>query len=204
MRRRILASVGGAALPYLRRVAYLESTGYEYIDLGLKGNEKLDIEADCQALGSAGGTSGSWRVFGDFSDTSKSMTAIIAFPYSSNWRRGSFSSVVATQSGARIVIRNSPVGYYVNGSLVVATPESSQFITNHSMYLFAAYWSGFNASTGKGRIFDFKIREDNALVMRLVPVLDLSGRPAMYDEVSGQFFYNASSTGEFTWGELET
>ena len=40
------------------------------------------------------------------------------------------------------------------------------------------------------------------LVRNFIPVLDLSGRPAMYDEVSENLFYN-QGTGEFTWGELD-
>ena len=52
------------------------------------------------------------------------------------------------------------------------------------------------------RIYSFGTFDiDGVPVLNLIPVLDLSGRPAMYDEVSGQFFYN-QGTGEFTWGEL--
>ena len=51
------------------------------------------------------------------------------------------------------------------------------------------------------RIYGIRFFE-NEFKFDYIPVLDLSGRPAMYDEVSGQLFYN-QGTGEFTWGELE-
>lgn len=51
-------------------------------------------------------------------------------------------------------------------------------------------------------MYYFKISESGNLIRDFIPVLDLSGRPAMYDVVSGQLFYN-QGTGEFTWGELE-
>ena len=53
------------------------------------------------------------------------------------------------------------------------------------------------------RIYEFSMSRFEDIIINLIPVLDLSGRPAMYDEVSGQLFYN-QGTGEFTWGELET
>ena len=52
------------------------------------------------------------------------------------------------------------------------------------------------------RIWFVQFSRNGIVFENLIPVLDLSGRPAMYDEVSGQFFYNQGS-GEFTWGELD-
>ena len=60
-----------------------------------------------------------------------------------------------------------------------------------------------NAALGVCRIGLLAAYDKEVLIARYIPVIDLSGRPAMYDEVSGQFFYN-QGTGEFTWGELET
>ena len=50
-------------------------------------------------------------------------------------------------------------------------------------------------------IFGFRCYYNDVILCDFIPVLDISGRPAMYDEVSGNLFYN-QGTGEFTWGEL--
>lgn len=52
-----------------------------------------------------------------------------------------------------------------------------------------------------GMVYSCSISKNGKKLRSYIPVLDLSGRPAMYDEVSGQFFYN-QGTGEFDWGEL--
>ena len=54
-----------------------------------------------------------------------------------------------------------------------------------------------------GMIYSCSISKNGKKLRSYIPVLDSSGRPAMYDEVSGQFFYN-QGTGEFTWGELDS
>lgn len=52
------------------------------------------------------------------------------------------------------------------------------------------------------RIYNAKFYDNGMLKLDLIPVLDISGRPAMFDEVSNTLFYN-QGTGEFTYGELE-
>lgn len=50
------------------------------------------------------------------------------------------------------------------------------------------------------KLYSFKILENDALQHDLIPAEDPFGRPAMYDKISGKFFYNAASSGEFTLG----
>ena len=63
-----------------------------------------------------------------------------------------------------------------------------------------------------GRIFSWNVRdeEDGDLVKDFFPVLELTGRPCMYDQVmssvpaddSSRFHYNIG-TGEFGWEEMD-
>lgn len=66
-------------------------------------------------------------------------------------------------------------------------------------YLFA---SRNTSSTSKlvGKIYEAQIYENNILQRNFIPAADPFGRPAMYDTVTGKFFYNANTSGKFTLG----
>jgi len=72
--------------------------------------------------------------------------------------------------------------------------------TPYDIYLFA----GHNASTqtytenATAKIARYTIWQDGELQHDFIPAEDPFGRPAMYDKISGKFFYNAASSGEFT------
>ena len=193
------AAWSGKALPYLRRVAYLESHETEWIDTGIIPTEATSCKLDGQFrkvnvtqingvydyLGGIGFdigiNSGKWfaRRFGAntlaiTADTNRHAFEIIsdesAFSIDGIKYNLKFSSGSFSKS-IHLFARNDADAYNLN-----------KFYCNLDLY-------GFSA------------RENDTLIQDLIPVHDLSGRPSMYDEVSGQFFYN-QGTGEFTWGEL--
>ena len=196
------AAWSGKALPYLRRVAYLESHETEWIDTGIIPTEATSCKLDGQfrkvnvtqingVFDRLGGTigfdiginSGKWfaRRFGGntlaiTADTNRHTFEIIsdesAFSIDGTKYNLKFSSGSFSKS-IHLFVRNDVDGDDNN---------LNKFYCNLDLY-------GFSA------------RENDTLIQDLIPVLDLSGRPSMYDEVSGQFFYN-QGTGEFTWGEL--
>lgn len=77
-------------------------------------------------------------------------------------------------------------------------PVSGQQVagTNGNMWLFAR--NGY-ANYGSFRIYSFSIvNATSVCILNLIPVLDPSGRPCMYDLVTKKPFYN-QGTGEFTY-----
>ena len=69
-----------------------------------------------------------------------------------------------------------------------------------SIYLMLSNPINNNNDRHKGRCRNAWIKDQNGnYVFDAIPVIDLSVRPAMYDKVSGQLFYN-QGTGEFTPG----
>ena len=176
-------------LPYLRRVAYLESHGTEWIDTGVLSSSELEVEVDfvCN-MGFVFGTyvspyqfacdtdsPGYWRIDG----------------YGQNPSRNISKGIRHT-----IVLRNGPST--LDGNVVLNINVS--FFDEGSRVLL------FKADTKPcliGMVYSCSISKNGKKLRSYIPVLDFSGRPAMYDEVSGQFFYN-QGTGEFTWGELDS
>ena len=192
----------GKALPYLRRVKYLESSGTQYIETKLypKSSWTFDTEItclrdnyNCVYWGSRSG--------GDYlsydlqcylnSNTTYQPASFIKLYSTSTISKDNWSSGIKPIVG---------LSYLFTGITVVHSMQDATY----PIVMFGFNNIGVvNAASGVCRIGLLAAYDNDVLIVKYIPVIDLSGRPAMYDEVSGQFFYN-KGTGEFTWGELET
>ena len=204
------AAWSGKKLPFLRRVAFLQSHGTEFIDLvGFRftGEERFVCE---QAFLTPTMDEKVWgcSYFGGFDGTEISGFAygFISACYQSKFRCGYngrrfFLSEKSTDYDFHVVEIGTN-GYIVDSERLNSVVPSPSNRDDLRITLFG-YYSCDRKSVGrymhKCRIKSFKEVVNNTI--SLIPVLDLSGRPCMFDEVSGQFFYN-QGTGEFTWGEL--
>ena len=180
--------------PY-RRLQYISSTGTQYIDTGVKpdfaGGDSIEIQyygepmQQGQALvgfGSrdvTGGTvtnavyqGGSSIIFGD----SEGYTGV---PF--DYRHQHLLSISDTE-------------VVDNGSVYAATPK--RVTCDYSIYLFTLNNRG-SALTSVNysgmRFYDWKYYHNGVLAQHLIPVLDKSGVPCLYDSVSRTLFYNKGS-----------
>lgn len=183
--------------PYKCRVEYLESTGTQWIDTGLNGNLNTKIEARVYSkkLGSDSG----YCIAGDFTTSTKAIT--MPFNFSSAGLYSRFGDKAITggiqQADGTYTFAIDKVGYYVDGTKIADLNTTTDFTTSGTMMLFGFTGLGRNYLIGK--MYYCKIWDGDTLVCDFVPVLDNSGKPAMYDQVSGKLFYN-QGTGEFTYG----
>ena len=204
------AAWSGKQLPYLRRVAYLESDGAQIIKFPVisKSNAsfELDMQSDYFGIESPLVDTHQIRNFVSVGQKMKmrvwnlqefSNYGSLSFLWNENWVNG---YKVHLDGGFHMI----GIGYidFQGGRHQAVMRVDRQDVLFHS---FPTTWdSGLQEFKVYG--ITFKIRSLSYAVageinVDAIPVLDLSGRPAMYDEVSGQFFYN-QGTGEFTWGEL--
>ena len=171
------------------RLAYLESTGTQYIDSHVTPN--YDTKIEC--------------VFSTTADAANS---------SRNYIFG-----VGT-GGNCIQYSYSPTAFYGAGG-ANATPTISvdrdqhHLIIDKSVFTFdgqTVFTGGQNYSCGslnifakdssynsKAKIYSFRIWKNNNLSRDFVPVLDGQNKPALFDRVNKQLYYN-SGTGEFSYG----
>lgn len=188
--------MGGKPLPYLRRVAYLQPIGRAFIDTDYFANQDSDVSV----IAEYGGSSYD-RIFGSYNDVNAAFTIV------SNWniknlgvRFGNFTEGVEILGEVKRNLRLNKTGFYVDDEVVIPIDYSSTFQSIHPSWLFLTNPSTANSSC---KVYECSIYERGDLIKHFIPVLDLSGRPAMYDEVSEQFLYNEGS-GDFAWYELET
>lgn len=199
----------GNPLPYLRRVAWIGFREEQWTDLGIPvinheyvGRMSWNDASNNQFLvGSYGSGAtrcwpvcvydGSWALF--YGGLSASLYAGVVVErvmtnFSASMRRYKQKLAVGDYEELTGGFTNITNAFNVNlGCLNTNNRSRTQFANCDLEFL---------------KIYDFTSSVRGDLVMDLIGVLDLSGRPCFYDEVSGQLFYN-QGTGEFDWGELD-
>lgn len=199
MRRRCIVARHGAPLPYLRKVAFLESHGTEYIDLGVAFGDTDSFESNLSIV-----------------EGSRNDTTAIGARVSTNVARVHLqNNLIYNVRGGFGIGATIPVDYdfhYFKNEKGLVTIDNkkisvSSTIDNPDIRLFGMH--GTVSYFIKARIKDFVLRHGGELIISLIPVLDLSGRPCLYNQAPSavpttdpsRYFYNAG-TGEFGWGEL--
>ena len=184
----------GKALPYLRRVAYLESHETEWIDTGIIPTQATSCKLD-----------GRFRkvnvtqINGVYDDSHGSLGFDIG-ANNGKWFARRFGkntlAITADTNRHAFEIISDESAFSIDGTKYNLLFLSGSF--SKSVYLFAR--NDGNKLNCNLALYGFSARENDTLIQDLIPVLYLSGRPAMYDEVSGRFFYNQGE-GEFSWGD---
>ena len=186
---------------YGRKLSYLESTGTQYIDTGYFPVETSKIDT----YASFGSTSqyGTVAFFGVRSDTghagysaSGQVYAFVVF--SAVAGQNVFNGPVYADQAEKTNVVLSKDGCYVNGRLIYTPPYTQGLESTFSLYAFAQHNQTGPVNMGSIRIYSFRISEGNTLVRDMIPVLDKSGVPCMYDRCTRSFYYNAG-TGTFNY-----
>lgn len=180
------------SLPYDRRVSCLRSTGTQYIDTGivLTGSHEIYIRPYVEQNDTRGGL----IYFGTNSPNCWITTGAIR--YSGN-NMGFANNFRLLNAYNEFILNEKTVT--INGESQNLTLGTFGTPGTQTAYLFRAN-SRYDNLSNNLRISDWSVKKDGVLIQKFIPVIDLSGRPAMYDEITGKMFYN-QGTGEFDWEE---
>lgn len=188
---------------YKCRVEYLQSDGNQYIDTGIMGNGEFNIKYGLYAnsIGSssdifAGARSSTQHLnFGQAASNGQ-----FTLGYLNQYWQELSNFAINTRYDIEISYKSGEQYAIINGTKGSSKTYTGTEQTDLTIYLFKRHHYGTDNVGGlQGRIYYFTIKQNDTLVRDFIPVLDNSGRPAMYDQVSGQLFYN-QGTGEFTYG----
>lgn len=178
-------------------LAYIQSSGTQYIDAGLKPDQDTRLLMDAQLTS----TSNYPSLFGTrnrdkqmFWLFANSATQII-FGFGD-----SKPSATCTMSD-RLAIDANKNTLTVNGS-VLATATASTFTAAGNLYLCAANNNGTLQYAAQMKLYSCQIYDNGTLVRDFQPCIDASGAVGLYDLVGRQFYGNAG-TGSFTGSEVE-
>lgn len=167
-----------------QEVEYLESTGTQYIDTNYTPNQntKAYTKFNSDILNS-----------GLYSSSNK-FTAYINT--NGNWRFGSTTVRITSSIGVLYTSVQDKTGVIINGTDVYNYGTVTDFTSTATLRLM------FNSTGFKGKIYEFKLYDNDILVRNFIPCYrKIDNVPGMYDVVNGVFYTNAG-TGEFNVGSI--
>ena len=187
-------NAGGGSLPDgYTELEYLQSTGTQYIDSGVKGDSDVRVTADFEITAFDSGTT---FVFGAQGTNSirytLGMTSAGAF-------RSDFGTAMTSGSAASL---NTRYAADKNGNVCTVggqtlTSAAATFTGTTNIYLFGRSYSSISCS--KIKMYRCKMYKAGALVRDFIPARNSSGTLGLYDTVNGTFYTNAG-TGTFVAG----
>ena len=173
---------------------YLESSGTQWIDTGVKPDQTYALKIKFQ--------------------TEQSSSGGIAVS-DANWQSNGFGiwcNAAAFGNGTMqttewhgttpIEIELSQQGLFVNGNLTW-TPDTATFTVPANMTLFSLNRNGSIAEKLTGKIYFAQLFKAGKPVRNFIPCTNPSGIPGLYDLVDGKFYGN-SGTGVFLAGPVVT
>lgn len=199
-------------------LTYIESSGTQYINLGIKPQANIKIEVDYAFLGTwhqagAGGSTEQDNAIGcgNFGNTQRFNMGYA--PSAANFvfgiGTGYQSSVAKNTNRHKFTIDTINWKYGVDNTLQSCTSVSftgdytfTLFARNMDASSFASYgWNNpYYAYLGASRFYGCKIYLGNLLIMDLVPAKDSNNVVCIYDKVKKECIYN-QGTGNFIASE---
>ena len=183
-------------------LAYIKSTGTQYIDLGIKPSDDMEFEIEYQSLAARAtklfGCENTSRSLFDAYDVGKTQVTIRVFAHSNS---GGVVADIKTTAGQKtslkLVVKNGKYSVYVNGKLVVTHPAAG-VVPNLNIFLFASNRNGSPDGYGSQIVYGCRVKKSGELVGDFRPYLNNKGEAGMYNTVDGKF-HNNLGTGEFEY-----
>ena len=202
------ALMAGKRLPYDAEVEYLESSGTQYIDIGVILDSTDGIDILFAPMESASGVS-EHGIFGSSVSGSGSIHNVLQIHSSaggvglwmpSNTRICNYAITVGDYQHWQINLGNTN-NVVIDGTNMRSTHPTTASACPYSVYLFARNVSGSlkSGSCSRMRLASWKVYDGNGnIVQDCIPVR--KGTVGyLYDRVSGKLYRNAG-TGAFTYG----
>ena len=192
----ILGKKAGGGLGTYLDATYIESTGSQYIDTGIKPNNTTKVEIEFQETNKYG----NWpKVFGSEKDHDN-------LSFKADLTDNTYIHYIDTEYTISKLEVNQyekhtftlEEGFITYGSKELSFTETRQWSNNYNIYLFCCNRSNTPVENSAIKIFHCKIWNNGELVRDYIPKFRLTDyKFGLLDRVSGEFFIN-SGTGSFT------
>ena len=192
----------------MQYISYLESTGAQCIDTGVKSKSNLKIDITFLATKNVNDYQ---TIFGSRSEVNNyrglGFDVENRGEYSVNYNgENKFRKTIDLfDKKCNILMDNNVVTLTLldlenDNQQIMTAATSSDFEYDYPIYLFALNSGNNVVSQSSAKIYECKIFDNNVLVRHFVPVKDENGEPCLYDIITMNFYYNLGS-GEFIAGE---
>lgn len=172
-----------------RPVEYLESTGTQYLDSGIK----LSSESEVNCTWETDDLRGTEIIYGCNSDANTRYDIVI----------GEIKSKIRYDWGTSM--RYSPAFYEINTKYTITQKDGKGYLDGvlqtefekgnfETLTTCRIFWNGYANLFFIGKIYSFSISRAGTLQRDLIPCVDNVGNPCMYDKVSKTSLYNQTNT----------
>ena len=179
------------------KLAYIQSSGTQYIDTGFKPNQSTRVIAVVDADGSD-------CIFGTADGYGSKMYSFIGI--GGNSFRSDYGNTLDSVTLSDGVLaspfkidKNENITS-VNGT-VLLTSTSNTFQCSYQLLIFAFNNVGSVLAYATFKLYSLKIYDSGTLIRDFIPCISDSGAIGLYDLVNRQFYGNAG-TGTFTGSEV--
>lgn len=181
-----------------QQVEYIESTGTQYIDTGLKLNQDSKVELEFKIT-----EAGDYNVFGSRTSASENNFGIIfSNTYQEidvDFQNYTTNRLSISNDISRKIYKISNEGLYI-GDIKKTVTSYENFTTPENAYIFNMSGNPPDIEIAKMKLYYCKIWDGDTLVRDFIPCYQKSDNVAgLYDLVNDVFYTNAG-TGNFTVG----
>lgn len=179
------------------RLAYIQSSGTQYIDTGFKPNNNTRVVMDVEVLSS---TANPCALFGARTSATSNN---YAFMWTNSVLRSDYNNVYTqtwdvTYTTRRVIDKNKETTT-VDGTSQSYTNATFQAPVN--LVLLALNNNGTKQWYTSAKLYSCQVYDNGTLVRDFIPVKNSAGTLGLYDQVNGKFYTNAG-TGTFTGEEI--
>lgn len=181
------------------RLAYIQSSGTQWIDTGFKPNQNTRIKMDCNVIGFNAVDA---FLFGARISSGNTAFCLAADDANTQWFALYGNAVLnptGTCTGKHSIDFNQNV-LTLDGENF--TFEKATFQSSYNLLLFATITNGsVDSQRGKMAVYSCQLYDNGNLIRDFIPCINGSGAVGLYDLVGRQFYGNAG-TGVFTGSEV--
>lgn len=203
----LLLSSGRRLPTEYQEVEYIESTGTQYIDTGIRINKNLGLKIDGRVLISATQATQYPRIFGGRQYNSSQDDSAVMLGFNRAW----YGSIGTNETTLLALLPNNEYTFSLNRQrLVLSSVEyPMQYVTdnvkvNCTIALFAEFQETSGGikkfNFGSFSLFNLRMYDNSVLVRNFIPCYRKSdGEIGLYDTVNHTFYTN-QGTGTFLKG----
>ena len=179
------------------KLAYIQSSGTQYINTGFKPNNNTRVVMDLLYTGSESISNefGAWNSSNNASFICLTTGQNNLYPF-----YGNASQTVSVNRTARHTVDMDKNVVKMNGTTMITFDQMS-FQCTYPMFLCCFNNAGATENMTSMRIYSCQIYDNGTFVRDYIPCINASGEVGLYDLVGKQFYGNAG-TGVFTGSEV--
>lgn len=174
---------------------YIQSSGTQYVDTGLKPNQDFGVTIDFQMTTVSG-----WQCIFGAANSAQNADEYGVWHNGTNFGfyYASTNVTVSAAATARHLFVCSKNTITVDGA-AAGSPAYTSFQTNYPLLLGAINYAGSKMYGSQIKIYSAKIYQNGSLVRDFIPCKNAAGVIGLWDDVNSVFYQNAGS-GVFTAG----